>query len=168
MLRPAILHQEDLVQTMINKCWFNEYYKYFNQGWNEVEKIEESTEKTHQFVSVNKNGQLCGIIFYHIDRRTNSVCGLNAASFRADKLTFAKDLRQAIDDIFCKFNFRKLCFGVVIGNPVERTYDRFIERYGGRIAALYKEDTLLQDGTLADIKVYELFKTEYMKHRKVD
>ena len=167
MLRPAILYKDKLTQTMVDKCWFNDHYKYFNQGWNSIEKIEEDSEKQHQFVSINEQEQICGIIFYYIDRQSRSVCGLNAASFvNANDLSFAKDLLQAIDDIFCKFNFRKLNFGVVVGNPVERSYDSFIRRYNGRVAGYYKEDTMLYDGTYADIIVYELFREDYIKNRR--
>lgn len=166
MLVPAILYKEELQKTMIKTCWFNEKYKYFNQGFEVMEKIEEDTEKQHQFVSVNKDGKICGMLFYYVDRKTRSVCGLNAASFDVDPVTYGRDVLRAIDDIFNKFNFHKMCFGVVVGNPIERTYDRLCSKAGGRIAGYYRDDAMLMDGSYADIKVYEIMRDEYIKNRR--
>ncbi len=63
-------------------------------------------------------------------------------------------------------SIRKNCFTVVVGNPVESRYDRIIERYGGRIVGIHKEHTMLPDGRLYDEKMYEILRTDYMKHRK--
>lgn len=63
-------------------------------------------------------------------------------------------------------SIRKICFTVVVGNPVESRYDRIIERYGGRIVGIHKEHTMLPDGRLYDEKMYEILRTDYMKHRK--
>ena len=45
-------------------------------------------------------------------------------NFSDDKWTFGMDLRQVIDDIFCKFNMQRMEFNVVCGNPIEKSYDR--------------------------------------------
>ena len=164
MLQPAILYEDLLLKKMIKVCWFNEKYKYFNQGFEQLEEISQSSKDAHQFVSVDNDGNICGIIFYRIDRHTRNVCGLNAASFDENAITFGRDLLQAIDDIFVKFGFNKLNFGVVIGNPIEKTYDRLVCQAGGRVSGYYKRDAILMDGTFADVKVYEIMKEEYLDH----
>ena len=50
---------------------------------------------------------------------------------------------RAISDIFERFNFRKLSCAVVIGNPIEKTYDKLVPKYGGRIVGLEKEEVKL-------------------------
>ncbi len=166
MLAPAILYKDKLNEIMIKTCWFNEKYKYFNRGFEQLEEIVDSTEKQHQFVSIDNEGRICGIFFYYVDRNTYSVCGINAASFDVNALVFGRDVHQAIDNIFTKFNFRKLNFGVIVGNPIEKTYDRLCSKAGGRVVGYYKDDAKLTDGTYADCKVYEIMREDYLKARK--
>lgn len=77
-------------------------------------------------------------------------------------MTFGRDLGQALTDIFEKFRFNKLKFSVVIGNPIEKSYDRMIQRYGGRIVGIFRQDTRLIDGNLYDVKDYEILRSEYL------
>ena len=65
-----------------------------------------------------------------------------------------------------KYIVTKIVFTVVVGNPVEPKYDRLISRYGGRIVGIHKDHVMLPDGRLYDEKVYEIFRTDYLEHRK--
>lgn len=68
-----------------------------------------------------------------------------AINFSNDKLTFGRDLVQVIDDIFCSFGLERMEFKVVCGNPIERSYDRMVERFGGRIVGVRKRVAKLMD-----------------------
>ena len=74
-------------------------------------------------------------------------------------------MKQAITDIFEKYNFRKLNFAVVIGTPVEKHYDRLIKRYGGRIVGVRKQNCRLIDGKYYDEKLYEIMRDDYFESR---
>ena len=162
MLDNALKHIDELKRLHLN-TWHNEKYKYYNYRlfW-EMPKFEESTWNGHDFVSINKKGEIVGAVGYSINRTTESVCGLGIINFTEDA-TFGKDVLQAIEDIFEKFNFRKLSFCVVIGNPIEKTYDRLIQKYGGRIVGVEKEETKLCDNRYYDVKRYEILRSEYIK-----
>ena len=70
---------------------------------------------------------------------------------------FSKDLKEFIIDVlFLKFRFNKLQFTCVVGNPIEKTYDRFIIKYGGRIVGIYEKDVRLVDNKIYDLKLYEI------------
>lgn len=166
MLRPALEYESTLRNKFINKVWFEEKYKYFNRGWDDFFKLEDNTYEYHQFVSINKQGNVCGFISYHIDRSTRNVSCFNAASFFEDKLTFAQDIATAIHEIFTKFNFHKMIYGVVSGNPVEKTYQKFAEKCNGRLAAVYRDDALLYNGQRADVKVFEIMRSEYLASKQ--
>jgi RimJ/RimL family protein N-acetyltransferase len=70
-----------------------------------------------------------------------------------------------LDEMFTKYNFRKLEFSVVVGNPIEKSYDRLIYKYGGRIVGTYKKHTRLMDNKYYDEKLYEIFRDDYIKNR---
>lgn len=81
-------------------------------------------------------------------------------------MIFGRDLGKALTDIFEKFNFNKLKFSVVVGNPIEKSYDRMIQKYGGRVVGIFREDARLIDGNLYDVKQYEILRSDYMRARK--
>lgn len=164
MLKPAQLYIPELKK----KFWeiaFEDRYMFVNDGWVEDYEPVKQTWGDHEFVSVNKEGEVLGYIRYRINQRSQIVSSFCAINFTTN-LGFARDLFQAIDDIFVRYQYKKLKFGVYVGNPVEKTYDKLCERYGGRIVGVYKEDAKLMDGKYYDYKTYELFRDDYMKHRR--
>lgn len=161
MIDVAIKYADELKEKMYD-LWFDEKYKYYNCSpyYSDVE-ISGETWEHHQFVSV-LDDELIGYICYEVNRIANYCCGLGIVNFTDNKMTFGRDLGKVLTDIFEKFRFNKLKFSVVIGNPIEKTYDKMIRRYGGRIIGIFKDDTRLIDGKLYDIKEYEILRSEYL------
>ena len=160
MLEPAIKYKDQLEKLQYN-IWFNDKYKYYNYNtyYNSMQ-IDDNTWNRHQFVSVF-NDEVIGYIAYDISRNDNSVDGLRIINFSDNKAVFGVDLGKALRDIFEKYKFRKLNFNVLIGNPIEKSYDKMIKKYGGRIVGTCKEDIKLSDGQYYDRKLYEIFASEY-------
>ncbi len=129
--------------------------------------MDNSTQVQHRFVSVGKLEELQGYISYNIDRETDTVLSLGIISFNVNPFCFAVDVYRAIKDIFDRFNFRKLIFSVVVGNPTEKQYDRLIQKYGGRIVGIYKQDVKLIDGHYYDLKIYEILQQDYIDKKTV-
>lgn len=160
MLEPAIKYREQL-QKLYYSIWFDDKYKYYNcDTYYQTVEIDDNTWNRHQFVSVY-NGEVIGYIAYNVSRADNSVNSLGIINFTDNKAAFGLDLGQALKDIFEKYKFRKLNFSVVIGNPIEKSYDKMIAKYGGRIVGTYKEHVKLIDGKYYDYKIYEILSSEY-------
>lgn len=160
MLEPAIKYKEELEKLQYG-IWFDEKYKYWNcDVYYDTLQIDTSTWNKHQFVSV-VNGEIIGYIAYNIARADNSAHSLSIMNFSDNKVAFGMDLGQALKDIFEKYKFRKLNFTVVVGNPIEKSYDKMIKKYGGRIVGTYKSDVKLIDGEYYDKKSYEILADEY-------
>ena len=163
MLKPAILYKEEITRLYHSVCWFNDKYKYYNYNsyWHTF-TVEDKSCDWHEFVSIDKDGNLLGYIHYYVDRITLNCRNFGAINF-TDNPTFARDLLQVFKDIFERFNFHKVSFGCVIGNPVELTYDRLCQKYGGRILCIDKEETKLDDNKYYDVKRYEIMREDYLK-----
>lgn len=162
MLDLAINHSEALRQKF-RKIWFDDKYKFFENGvyYNDF-NTDEMTWDRHQFASLDSDGDIVGYIGYDINRQANYAHSLAIINFtNYGKTVFAKDLLQVLKDIFEKFAFNKLSFAVVVGNPVESSYDKIVLQHGGRIVGTHKQDTRLMDGKLYDIKHYEILKENY-------
>lgn len=164
MLKPVQLYVEE-VSKLFWEIAYDEHYMFVNDGYTQDYKASIDTWSEHEFVSVSKDNKVLGYIRYSINQRSQIVTGFAAVNF-SNSLTFARDLFQAIDDIFYKYGYRKLKYGVFIGNPIEKTYDRLTKKFGGRIIGISEKDVRLLDGQFYDHKTYEIFRDNYIKNRK--
>lgn len=164
MLKPATLYQAELKQKFA-EITFEYAYKFADMSVyrNEFE-VKDSTWTGHQFASVNKHGDVMGIITYAIDRETHAAYAFQVINFEMNTFspTFGRDLMQATEDAFTKFNFDALRFTVVVGNPAEKMYDRHLERYGGRIVGVKRRGCRLIDNKLYDMKLYEILREDFL------
>lgn len=166
MLDIAIKYQSQLKSKFLS-IWFDDKYKFFNYDMYYRDKdLDTETWNRHQFVSLNSEGEVIGYIGYSVCRQTYNAVSLSIINFSNNKIVFAKDLKQALTDIFEKFNFNKLNFSVVIGNPIEKSYDKICQKYGGRIVGIYKNETKLFDNQFYDVKHYEILREDYLNSKK--
>lgn len=163
MLRQANPFQDEISNALID-TWYKEKYKYYYYtDYRSGFELPDGDWDARHFVSLDKNGKLIGYICYEVYRNSNMACGFGAINFTESKAIFGKDLAQVIDDIFCKFNHNKIEFSVVIGNPIEKSYDRMVHKYGGRIIGVRHQHTVLIDNQYYDEKLYEIMREDYIK-----
>jgi len=176
MLDLALNHEEELTNKF-RHTWMDDKYKFYygsNYRW-DVE-LENKTWDSHDFVSIKNvmhkgvitstDAEVLGYVGYEINRSDEFVHDFAVISFaksEEESMVFVGDLRAAIRDIFEKYNFRRLEWSVIIGNPTEKAFNRMCLRYGGRIVGTYKNRARLIDGNYYDEKIYEIEKADYDK-----
>lgn len=167
MLDLTLKHLDEFKKKHIS-TWFNPKYIYYNyRVYYDTPEIKDSTWNCHDFVSLDKDGNIIGNVYYNIDRAKNDAYGLGIICYEdTTSLTFGHDVLQAIKDIFEKFNFHKLSFSVIIGNPIEKTYDKLTSKYGGRIVGIKREEARLVDNKYYDEKIYEILREDYMRSKE--
>ncbi|MDP4224848.1 MAG: GNAT family protein [Bacteroidota bacterium] len=166
ILRPAYAYIGAL-QLKRTAIAFDPRYMYYECGvYCDYEiSIEKSSWNTIQLVSIDDNNNLIGYFSASINRQTYNISALGAINFcPKPNLIFCKDMKQFFTDLFIKFNFNKISWRVVVGNPAEEIYDRLIQAYGGRIVGTFKNEIKLWDGNLYDEKHYEILKDEFRIH----
>lgn len=163
MLKNAYLYEETIKEMMM-EVWYDEKYQYYFMGsYHDVHRMSEDGDwNQRQFASVNHKGKVIGLISYSIQHETRRATTFGAINFTDDIATFGYDMYQAIDDIFCKFNLNSMDFCVVCGNPAEKSYDRMIEMFGGRIVGVYNQNAVDMKGNLCDSKMYEIMREDYL------
>jgi hypothetical protein len=170
MLEYAKKH-EDTLRALFLDTAFDPFYRFEEYAvYRCIFELPKDTYNANHFVSVY-NTDILGMIGYQIRRAENAVEGLNIIHFGGPyaphRYIFGKDIITAIKNIFETYHFNKLNFTVVRGNPMEKTYDKLIRRYNGRIIGIKEQETRLIDGRLYDIKEYELLAQRYfMKKSK--
>lgn len=86
MLDLAIKHKEELQKKLVD-TWFTDKYKFVHADvYCDEEKFEENTWNKHQFVSLDKDGNVIGYIRYNVNRSDNSCGGLCIYNFMITKL----------------------------------------------------------------------------------
>jgi hypothetical protein len=94
MLKPAILYKEE-INKLHAAIWFDDKYKYYNYNmhWGLI-NANEDTRDWHEFVSVDKNGKVIGLITYYVYRGPMNATSFGAINYTDDKITFGKDVLQ--------------------------------------------------------------------------
>jgi hypothetical protein len=157
LLKLALPYKKQL-EDMYMEVAFKDKYKYLESsrfidyGFD----LEDSSWSQLDFVSVDKHNNIIGFLSAKLNRNNDSVSNLNVVNFHEINITFSKDFRQFLDDLFFKFNFRKINFGVVVGNPAEKMYDKYVQKYNGRVVGVKKDDVILYDNKYYDFKLYEI------------
>ena len=160
MLDLAFKHREALQQKYLKVALNSDRYKYsVATNWLSYElKLDDNNWNKLEFVSINSQNEIIGFLKCDINRAVHYAHNLRIINFEEKpNFLFSKDLKEFIIDIlFLKFRFNKLQFTCVVGNPIEKTYDRLIAKYGGRIVGIYEKDVRLIDNKIYDLKLYEI------------
>lgn len=165
MLEYAVKYRYELEEKFLS-CMEKEKYKYFFITSNTNEPFMLGTDKDdHQFVSINSNGDVLGFIGWFGNRELSKASVYQAINFGDTNMTFGVDLGKCIDDIFRKYNYELLTFCVHKGNPAEEMYDKYIKKYGGSITGISERSVILYDGTITDMKSYEIRKEDYLNSK---
>lgn len=173
MLKNAFLYEEEIKNAMYN-VWYDPKYQYYFMGsyHNDFNLNHENGDwYCRCFASVDKDGNLLGHIGYKIDHEVSSATNFGAINFTNNIATFGHDLYQVVDDIFCKFQMNRLEFSVIIGNPIEKNYDKLVNMFGGRILCVRYDVAKDMAGNLCDDKSYEIMRKDYLaakERRKYD
>lgn len=166
MLKPAIEYKDELRKKRIDN-WHKKKYKYVSYGPSSFlavvsgSDITENTWNRHQFASIHNN-EVIGYISYKISQQDHRVYGLEVINFTDDVMPFSLDLKRIFKNIFELYKFNKISFAVIIGNPIEKTYDRIVSKYNGRIVGTRLKHIKLSDKQYYDVKEYEVFREGYL------
>jgi hypothetical protein len=154
MLKPAKAYDQEL-QRVVADTALDERLKWWSSSYIEpVIDIDTHFYNKTQLVSVYNN-IVIGYFSASWRRPENFVYSLRCVNFHNQhKGVFAKDIQRFLDYLVNVSNTPKINWSVYIGNPIEKTYDRFCERHGGRIVGIFKSDVVI-NGKYYDKKVYE-------------
>lgn len=161
MLKPAQLYKDNILTKYAEHMYDIDYQWYYGYRGTSLPHIGDNNYENYKFASVNKDNNVIGYISYCVNVSANSCNNFGIMSFEKGNLLFIMDVKQAIDDIFYKYNFNRIDFCCFDGNPALRGYRNFIKRYGGREVGIYKESNRLMDGNLYDSILFEILKKEY-------
>lgn len=166
MLKPAILFKESLPACFVKASTDFSNRFYSESYWTYEHGIKDNNWECHQLVSVDNSDNIVGYFSVTIDRGCHFVHSMSALRFEKGgkyDILFAKDFKKFFMLMFMFYKYNKVGFQVCIGSPYEAMYDKFVNKYGGRIIGFKKDNWKLMDGTICDIKLYEIMREDFEK-----
>lgn len=165
MLDIAGKYETQLQEKFADIAFDEKFMFLFGSSYRDQFECSKSSWTRHEFVSIYDN-KVIGYLKYSIDRDANGAYAMQIVNFSyKDNIHFSKDLKQFLTNIFDKFQFRKLDFCCYVGNPIEKMYDKYIKKYGGRVVGIKKEEDKLLDGNYYDLKLYEISLKDYLQNK---
>lgn len=132
MLIPAILYKYE-IQAKFEKHFYTDSMIYYN-GCIEsgVPNIEEGNDGYNYQYAIVDNDKLIGYFSYRIDWYSSSVNCFGLFSFDKNNKVIGLDVYRELKKIINDYHIHRMEWRMIGGNPVEKHYDRFCEKYHGK------------------------------------
>ena len=132
MLVPAILYKKEIIRKLQEYTYAEDIMYYSGYLGNSVPSIEEDTNgKLYQYAIVD-DGKLIGYFTYQIDWYSSSVYNFGLFSFDRNNVTIGIDVYRELKKLINDYHIHRIEWRMVSGNPVEKHYDKFCQKYRGK------------------------------------
>lgn len=160
MLKLAKLYEEQLNKKLAENVAKPEN-KFYSFSYIVTKlNIDDNFWDAVQFVSVDKNDEVVGLFSARYERPENYIGSISCFNFKKPSILFSKDLLDFLNYLVKVLNVPKIRWTVIIGNPIEKSYDNLCNKFGGRIVGIEKYHTLI-NGKYYDTKIYEWINDYY-------
>ena len=160
MLEPAKLY-EDQLNCCMARTALDPYYKWYHLSYSEpVVTIDNNFWNKTQLVSIH-GGIVQGYFIARWQRPENYIDSIMCVNFnKENKNIFAADIRSFFKYLVYDLNISKIMWTVVVGNPIEKHYDRIAKRLSARIIGVERYAFLI-NGKYYDRKMYDWINDYY-------
>ena len=132
MLVPAILYKKEILTKMQEYNYTEDMMYYTGYLGNALPSIEEDTNgKLYQYAIVN-DGKLIGYFTYQIDWYNSCVYNFGLYSFDKNNRQIGLDIYKELKKLINDYHIHRIEWRMVSGNPVEKHYDKFCQKYHGK------------------------------------
>ena len=131
MLFPAIIYKNEILEKMQKYNYTEDMMYYSGYLGNAMPSIEDNNNgNTYQYAIVDNN-KLIGYFTYQIDWYSSCVYGFGLFSFDRNNITIGLDIYRELKKIIKDYHIHRLEWRMIGGNPVEKHYDKFCQKYHG-------------------------------------
>ena len=133
MIIPAILRKNEIIQEFQKLQYTDDLMYEVGCCDNYMPNIvEEPDSGTYQFAIVDSKDKLIGYVSYRIDWYSSQAHNFGLMSFDRGNPLIGKELFGIMTNLIENLKLHRIEWYMVSGNPVERSYDKFCEKYNGR------------------------------------
>lgn len=154
MLVPAALYKKQIEEAFAARFYSKEMFLITGCLDNWVPNIAENPDaSTCQFVMVSYKGDLLGYLAYSVDWYVSRAYNFGVMSFSPGNPVVGADLFHELERLVSQLH--RVEWRMVGGNPVEKSYDTFCEKHGGKKFVL-KDAIKDSVGKYHDDVIYEI------------
>lgn len=133
MLIPAILRKNEILHEFQKMQYTDDLMYEVGCCDNYMPNVvEEPDKETYQFAIVDSKDNLIGYVSYRIDWYSSQAHRFGLMSFDRGNPLIGKELFGIMDNLINTLHIHRIEWYMVSGNPAERSYDRFCDKYNGR------------------------------------
>ena len=163
MLVPAILYKDEIQRNF-------EKYKYKNDmmyysGWlgDSIPNFEDESDYGKVKYAIIDGCKLIGYFEYNVDWYASCVDCFALFSFERRNKIIGLDVHRELKKIIEEYNIHRISWRMIGGNPVEKHYDNFCNKYNGKKFVL--TDAIRdRNGEYHNDVIYEILFDKY-KHK---
>lgn len=162
MIALAIDHIPEITRLFRDHILEPRYQYFYTIPWVELgPQIWPDTANGVQFVSI-EDQRVIGYLSCNFNRDTHTAYNVQVINFRfKNSKEFSRDMFRFFDIIYSRFGMNRVVVSVVVGNPVEKLYDKLAHKFHAGIIGTFHQDVMTPDGVLRDQKYYEVFKADF-------
>ena len=156
MLIPAIIMKDEILEAF-KRYYYTDDMMYETGGLsNWLPNIqEESGSGNFQYAIVDSEENLIGYLDYHVDWYCSCASRFGLISFDRGNPIVGKDLFKELNKLINDYKLHRIEWRMIGDNPVERSYDRFCNRFNGTKHVL-KDAVKDKYGKYHDDIIYEI------------
>lgn len=132
MLVPAILYKDEIRKKFMEYAYTDDMMNYNGCLASDIPNIDECSDASNYQYAIVDNGKLMGYFTFQIDWYSSCINCFGLFSFDRNNKTIGVDVYRELKKIIKDYHIHRMEWRMVGGNPVEKHYDRFCERYHGK------------------------------------
>lgn len=152
MLKPALSYKDELLSLFSKELYSYDYFLFsgvFSDGC--LPTIEPRDDGRHDWAIVDKE-KVIGYFSYFVNAANDSVCDFGVYSFDKNNPVIGYSVFKKMEELVK--NYHRVEWKMIEGNPVEKHYDKFLERHVGQKLTL--KDVYKIFGKYKDCYIYEI------------
>lgn len=132
MLVPAILCKDEICKKFKEYYYSDDMMNYTGCFYSSVPHIEEeNNDGVYQYAIVDNN-RAVGYFAYQINWYARSVYNFGLFSFERNNRLVGVDVYKELRKLINEYKIHRMEWRMVGGNPVEKHYDKFCQKYNGK------------------------------------
>ena len=155
MLVPAILYKDEIHKNLLKYSYTEDMTLY--SGWlgNSIPNMQEDEDCSCIRYAIVDDNKLIGYFTYQVDWYASCARCFGLFAFDRNNKIIGIDVYRELKKIINDYHIHRMEWGMVSGNPVEKHYDRFCNKYHGKKFVL--TDTFKdRHGNYRDNVIYEI------------
>lgn len=165
MLVPALLYKDEIERRSRELCYSDASFYYgdgLGQSYISVEENDDYGE-LFQYAIVDRDKKLVGFLRYRIHWYNSCAHCFGLINLSgAENSIIGIDVYREIKKIIYEYKIHRIEFRMIKGNPVERHYQKLIEKYNGR-AIVLRDAIKDRKGVYHDDVTYEIITSDLRK-----